>query len=73
MKFGAKAAVVTCGNKGCYGGDKSGFYYQPAFQINAVDTTGAGDFFHGAFVFGLLQNWELPEILRFASATATIK
>jgi sulfofructose kinase len=73
LDFGAKAAVVTCGSNGCYGGDLDGIYYQPAFQLNVVDTTGAGDVFHGAFIFGLLKNWELPYILRFASATAAIK
>jgi sulfofructose kinase len=73
LEYGAKAAVVTCGSTGCYGGDNSGIYYQPAFPVNVVDTTGAGDVFHGAFVFGLLQHWELPKILRFASATAAIK
>lgn len=73
LEYGAVAAVVTCGSRGCYGGDNSGIYYQPAYQVKVVDTTGAGDVFHGAFVFGLLQNWELPKILQFASATAAIK
>jgi sugar/nucleoside kinase (ribokinase family) len=31
-----------------------------------VDTTGAGDVFHAGFIYGLLQNWEVTEILRFA-------
>jgi ribokinase len=73
LSYGAKAAVVTCGSRGCYGGDKTGNYYQPAFKVAVVDTTGAGDVFHGAFIFGLVQNWELPKILKFASATAVIK
>lgn len=73
LSFGAEAAVVTCGSKGCYGGDKSGIYFQPAFKIDVVDTTGAGDVFHGAFIFGLMKNWQLTKILKFASATAAIK
>lgn len=73
LEYGAIAAVVTCGSRGCYGGDKTGNYYQPAFEVAVVDTTGAGDVFHGAFVFGLLQHWSLQKILRFASATAAIK
>ena len=73
LNFGAKAAVVTCGNRGCYGGDRAGIYFQNAFPVKVVDTTGAGDVFHGAFIFGLLQNWQTPEILKFASATAAIK
>jgi sulfofructose kinase len=73
LNFGATAAVVTCGKQGCYGGDASGLYFQNAFPVEVVDTTGAGDVFHGAFLFGLLNNWELPEILKFASAAAAIK
>lgn len=73
ISFGAKAAVVTCGEKGCYGADKAGSYYQPAFQVPVVDTTGAGDVFHGAFIAGLLRNWQLPDILKFSSAVAAIK
>ncbi|MGD0915036.1 MAG: PfkB family carbohydrate kinase [Thermodesulfobacteriota bacterium] len=43
------------------------------FQVDAVDTTGAGDIFHAGFIYGLLQNWELTEILRFANAVAALK
>lgn len=73
LASGAKAAVVTLGDKGCFGGDGNGVYFQPAFPVDVVDTTGAGDVFHGAFTFGLLQNWTLPKILKFASATAALK
>jgi sugar/nucleoside kinase (ribokinase family) len=38
-----------------------------------VDTTGAGDVFHAGFIYGLLQNWEVQEILRFANAVAVLK
>ena len=34
------------------------------FTVDVVDTTGAGDVFHGGFIYGLLQNWEVTEILR---------
>ena len=44
-----------------------------AFKVNALDTTGAGDVFHGGFIYGLLQNWEVVEILKFANATAALK
>jgi sulfofructose kinase len=43
------------------------------FKIKAVDTTGAGDVFHAGFIYGLLQNWEISEILRFANAGAALK
>lgn len=43
------------------------------FEVQVVDTTGAGDVFHAGFIYGLLQNWELEEILRFANAAAALK
>ena len=48
-------------------------FYQPAFQVDAVDTTGAGDVFHGAFMVGLIENWPLPKILEFSVAVAAMK
>ncbi len=42
-------------------------------KVKAVDTTGAGDVFHGGFIYGLLQNWDAEEILRFANAAAALK
>jgi len=73
LKLGAKAAAITRGQNGCYGGDETGIYYQTAFSVNVVDTTGAGDVFHGAFIFGLINQWHLAEILKFASAVAAMK
>jgi sulfofructose kinase len=43
------------------------------FDIRAVDTTGAGDVFHGGFIYGLLRNWDVEEILRFSNAAASLK
>jgi sugar/nucleoside kinase (ribokinase family) len=45
----------------------------PAFRVDVVDTTGAGDVFHGAFLYGLLQGWEAGDILRFANAVSAVK
>ncbi len=42
-------------------------------EIMAVDTTGAGDVFHAGFIYGLLQNWEVREILRYANSAAALK
>jgi sugar/nucleoside kinase (ribokinase family) len=47
--------------------------YVQGFKVKAVDTTGAGDVFHAGFIFGLLQNWEVAEILRFANVAAALK
>ena len=43
------------------------------FKVMALDTTGAGDVFHGGFIYGLLQNWEVEKMLRFANAVAGLK
>jgi sugar/nucleoside kinase (ribokinase family) len=45
----------------------------PGFPVDVVDTTGAGDVFHGAFVYGVLQGWEAGHILRFANAVSALK
>jgi len=73
LKQGAKTVIVTMGEKGCICVSRENYFYQPAFKINAVDTTGCGDVFHGAFIFGLLQDWDLNKTARFASATAALK
>ena len=45
----------------------------PAFPVQAVDTLGAGDVFHGAFALGLAEGEEVREALRFAAAAAALK
>lgn len=45
----------------------------PGFPVEVVDTTGAGDVFHGAFAYGLLQGWEAEVILTFANAVSALK
>lgn len=42
----------------------------PALAVRPVDTTGAGDIFHGAFIYGLLQNWPVGKIMKFANTAA---
>jgi len=44
----------------------------PGYQIQAVDTTGAGDVFHGAFIYALIQGWPLSRALCFANAAAAL-
>jgi len=44
----------------------------PAFPVEVVDTTGAGDVFHGGYLFGLLQGWPLRKTIPFASAVAAL-
>lgn len=44
----------------------------PAFQINALDTTGAGDAFNAAFLYAIIQNYSFIEILKFANAVGAM-
>ena len=48
------------------------FHYSPGFVVETVDTTGAGDVFHGAFIYGLARAWEMGRILDFANAMAAL-
>jgi sulfofructose kinase len=73
LSFGAKAAVVTRGSAGCAALTPSGFIEIPGFEIEAVDTTGAGDVFHGAFMFGVLEGWDIERICLFSNAVAALK
>lgn len=45
----------------------------PTFDVPVIDTVGAGDVFHGAFLAGLLQGWSVKEICRFGNAVSSIK
>lgn len=64
--------VVTLGENGLIADDGNGFRYLPAYSARAVDTTAAGDIFHGAFAYALLQKISFWESLRFAAMTASL-
>ena len=63
---------VTLGEQGAMAIDESGTHYAPAFQVDAVDTTGAGDVFRAGFIYALLRGWSTDDILRFANAAAAV-
>lgn len=54
-------------------GGEDKIFHSPGFPVKVVDTTGAGDVFHGAFIYGLLEKWDLKKTARFACACAAIK
>jgi sugar/nucleoside kinase (ribokinase family) len=72
VENGARMAVATLGEAGCLArlGDQE--LASPAFAITPRDTTGAGDVFHAAFVWGLLEGLEPEPLLRAANAAAAI-
>ena len=62
--------VITLGEDGLVWRNAGGSGSLPAFDIRAVDTTGAGDAFHGAFAVCLLEGKSWQETLLYASAAA---
>ncbi|MAT41167.1 MAG: carbohydrate kinase [Anaerolineaceae bacterium] len=73
LKWGANEVVVTDGENGSWYCDKEINIFQPAYQVDVVDTTGAGDTFHGAYLYAFLQNLAPQQRLAFASAAAAMK
>ena len=69
----AKIVIGTQGDKGCKAVIDGRIEHFPAYPVKAVDTTGAGDVFHGAFLAGWLSGMDLRENIRFASAVSAIK
>jgi len=70
---GPRTVVITIGEEGSVGMEKDETYIVPATAVDAVDTTGAGDVYHGAFIYGMLQGWGLRERMRFANTAAALK
>lgn len=66
-------AGVTCGEDGSFFATRTERFHVPAFEVDVVDTTGAGDVFHGGFAYGLAQGWDARRCGVFASAAAAIK
>jgi ribokinase len=48
-------------------------FHQPAFRVEAVDTNGCGDVFHGVYAAGLSEGMPASERIRFAAAVAALK
>jgi sulfofructose kinase len=71
-EYGMKVAGMTLGAHGALVRENGRFHYSPAFVVNCVDTTGAGDVFHGAFCYAVLQGMEMREALDFSNAMAAL-
>ena len=72
-RYGCRVVGITRGSKGATFFANGRLLESPAFQVPVADTTGAGDVFHGGFIYGLLQNWDLEDTIRFAHAVAAMK
>ena len=71
-KFRCRLAGATLGRGGVLAWDGVSFLYCPAYKVETVDTTGAGDIFHGGFLYALLQKWPLRRMLEFSCAAAAL-
>lgn len=73
LDLGAANAVVTCGGDGAWLSDGNSRAFVPAFPVRAIDTTGAGDVFHGAFAYSVGKGLCSKECVVFASAVSGLK
>lgn len=69
---GVKQVVITMGSMGAYctDGEKEALF--PRIQVDAVDTTGAGDAFNGGFVKALAEGWDLFEAVKYGNCTGAL-
>ena len=71
-KFGMPVAAMTLGAHGALALTENRFVYSPGFVVNCLDTTGAGDVFHGAFCYSVLQGMPIADALGFSNAMAAL-
>lgn len=72
LALGPKVVAVTMGADGSLIASSGKMAYVPAFKVDVVDSTGAGDAFMGGLSYGLLQNWDERRVGLFANACAAI-
>jgi sulfofructose kinase len=72
-RYGCPVVGITRGAEGAVFLNRGQLIESPAFKVPVADTTGAGDVFHGGFIYGLLQNWAMEDTIRFAHAAAAMK
>jgi sulfofructose kinase len=73
-RLGPPVVVVTEGEHGSWCVSPEGAFHTPAFPVHpVVDTTGAGDVFHGAFLYARTRGWAIRPALRLGAAVAALK
>lgn len=71
-EYGMRMAAMTLGAHGSLALVDNRFYYSPGFVVHCMDTTGAGDVFHGAFCYAVLNGMPVPDALDFSNAMAAL-
>lgn len=69
---GVQNVVITLGSRGVYVNEDGKSEIVPAYKVNAIDTTGAGDAFNGGLLTALSEGKTISEAARFANALAAI-
>ena len=59
--------IITLEEKGCMYRDENKIKLMPSIKVKEKDTTGAGDIFHGAFVYALANNFDLEKALKYSN------
>lgn len=70
---GVNIVVVKMGSEGSLAVTKDGVTHIPAYPVEEVDPTGAGDVYDAAFILGYLKGWSIEKTLKFANAAGAIK
>jgi sulfofructose kinase len=70
---GSRFVAATLGRDGVLAFYRDQFVHVPGFEVECIDTTGAGDAFHGGFIYGLVRGMSVEETLRFSNAVAALK
>ncbi len=71
-EYRVRTPGMTLGRDGALVYHAGRFFYSPGFVVETVDTTGAGDVFHGAFAYALLAGWDIARALDFSNAMAAL-
>lgn len=69
-EYSFAVSAMTLGEDGSLAYADGEWFYSPAFELDCVDTTGAGDVFHGAFCYAMLANMPMRDVLEFSNAAA---
>ena len=73
LASGPRVVVETRGEEGSFTFTAQEQFHTPAFEVEVLDTTGAGDVFHGAYLVGLLHGWDVRLVAQFATAVSALK
>jgi sulfofructose kinase len=71
-EYGMRVAAMTLGAAGSLARVEGRFLYSPGFVVDSIDTTGAGDVFHGAFCYAVIESMPVREALEFSNAMAAL-